>query len=55
VRRDDFKQHAFPDDTYDLSPATWSDVAESVQEPGLVWSAWKAKTVLDRRRAEGRR
>jgi hypothetical protein len=55
VRRDEFKARAFPDDVYDLAPATWKDVDESLQEPGLIWSAWKAKTVLDRRRGEGRR
>src|SRR5262249_30194379 len=55
VRRDDFKVHAFPDDIYDLAPATWKDVDESLREPGLIWSAWKAKTVLDRRRREGKR
>jgi hypothetical protein len=55
VRRDEFKEHAFPDDIYDLAPATWKDIDESLQEPGIVWSAWKAKTVLDRRRQEGRR
>jgi hypothetical protein len=54
VARDEFAVRAFPDDVYALSPATWSDVDESLQEPGLEWSAWKAKTVLDRRRAEGR-
>lgn len=54
-RRDEFSQRAFPEDRYDLSPATWSDVDESLHEPGIVWGAWKAKTVLDRRRAEGRR
>jgi hypothetical protein len=55
VVRDEFRERAFPEDVYDLSPATWGDVDESLQEPGLVWGAWKAKTVLDRRRAEGRR
>jgi hypothetical protein len=55
VRRDEFKERAFPDDVYDLAPATWKDVDESLQEPGIVWGAWKAKTVLDRRRQEGRR
>jgi hypothetical protein len=55
VRRDEFKARAFPDDVYDLAPATWKDVDESLQEPGLIWSAWKAKIVLDRRRGEGRR
>jgi hypothetical protein len=55
VRRDEFKVHAFPDDVYDLAPATWKDVDESLQELGLIWGAWKAKTVLDRRRSEGKR
>ncbi len=54
VRRDDFAVRHFPADVYDLSPATWADVDESLREPGLIWGAWKAKTVLDRRRAEGR-
>lgn len=51
--RDDFAVRNFPDDVYGLSPATWADVDESLGEPGLIWGAWKAKTVLDRRRAEG--
>ena len=55
VRRDDFEVRAFPDDLYRLSPATWSDIDASLQEPGIIWGAWKAKTVLDRRRSEGRR
>jgi hypothetical protein len=55
VRRDTFAEQAFPHDWYDLSPATWSDVDPSLHEPGIVWGAWKAKVVLDRRRSEGRR
>ena len=51
ARRDDFAVRAFPSDVYGLSPATWADVDESLQEPGLIWGAWKAKTVLGRRRA----
>lgn len=50
VRRDDFEVRAFPTDVYHLSPATWIDIEKSLQEPGLIWGAWKAKTVLDRRR-----
>jgi hypothetical protein len=52
--RDEFAVRAFPADLYGLSPATWDDIDESLREPGLIWGAWKAKTVLDRRRAEGR-
>jgi hypothetical protein len=55
VARNEFDERAFPDDVYGLAPATWRDVDESLHEPGIVWGAWKAKTVLDRRRAEGRR
>jgi len=52
ARRDDFAVRAFPSDVYALSPATWADVDESLQEPGLIWGAWKAKTVLNRRRTD---
>lgn len=55
LERDDFEVRAFPDDRYGLSPATWRDVDDQLVEPGLVWGAWKAKIVLDRRRAEGQR
>ena len=50
VRRDPFRERSFPDDVYDLAPATWSDIDESLQEPGLMWSAWKAGEHLRRRR-----
>jgi len=53
--RDDFAVRSFPADVYGLSPATWADLDETLQEPGLIWGAWKAKTVMDRRRAEGQR
>ena len=44
--RDEFAEHAFPDDVYDLAPATWRDVDPSLHEPGIVWGAWKAATVM---------
>lgn len=53
--RSEFDVAHFPDDVYGLGPATWSDVDPSLAEPGLVWGAWKAATVLARRRAEGLR
>lgn len=53
--RDRFSSERLADDPYQLGPATWADVDPDLHEPGLVWGAWKAKTVLDRRRAEGRR
>jgi hypothetical protein len=42
VERDPFTESAFPGDVYDLSPASWSDIDESVAEPGLRWSVAKA-------------
>jgi hypothetical protein len=54
-RPDGFTQSRFPDDPYRLGPATWSDIDPALHEPGLAWGAWKAMTVLQRRRAEGLR
>lgn len=55
VVRDEVAERLFPDDIYDLSPASFGDLDPSVHEPGLVWGAAKAHVVLARRRAEGRR
>ena len=52
---DSFAAQAFPDDVYRLGPATWSDVDPELHVPGLTWGAWKAMTVLRRRRDEGLR
>ncbi len=52
---DRFGAERFPEDVFGLGPATWSDVDDDLHVPGLTWGAWKAKTVLDRRRAEGLR
>ena len=54
AKRDDFTMRAFPDDVYDLAPATWSDVDPGLQEPGIAWGAWKAYTHLSRRRDQDR-
>ena len=55
VERDEFERRAFPADVYALAPATWRDVDESLHDPGIVWGAWKAATVLRRRREQGLR
>ena len=55
VPRDDFRVRNFPDDVYDLSPATFADVDPALHDPGLVWGAAKAHVHLARRRREGRR
>ena len=55
VVRDEFAQVANPEDLFGLSPATWSDIDPRLHEPGLEWGAWKAATILMRRREEGLR
>jgi len=50
VPRDEFAERAFPDDVYDLSPASFRDVDESLHEPGIVWGAAKAHVHLARHR-----
>ena len=55
VARDEFAVRIFPDDAYDLTPATFADVDPDLHEPGLVWGAAKAHVHLARRRREGRR
>lgn len=52
---DRFAAERFPDDPYQLGPATWSDIDPELHEPGLIWGAWKAKVILTRRRDEGQR
>jgi hypothetical protein len=44
VERDSFAEAAFPDDVYDLSPATFADIDPSLAEVGLAWGAAKAWT-----------
>jgi hypothetical protein len=52
---DRFAAERFPDDVFGLGPASWSDVDPELHEPGITWGAWKAMTVLRRRREEGLR
>ncbi len=55
VERDPFAVRQFPDDPYDLTPATFADLDPALHEPGLTWGAAKAHVHLARRRREGRR
>jgi hypothetical protein len=55
VVRDEFDERTLPDDVYGLGPLTWADLGPAVHEAGIAWGAWKAATVLARRRSEGRR
>jgi hypothetical protein len=48
VARDDQQERLFPDDVYDLAPATFADVDPSLQEVGIAWGAAKAFEHLQR-------
>ncbi len=50
IERDEFDVRHFPDDDYGLTPMTFTDIDESLHEPGIVWGAMKAKQHLDRHR-----
>jgi hypothetical protein len=50
VARDEFSVRSFPDDAYDLSPASFADVDPTLHEPGLAWGAAKAYVHLARHR-----
>lgn len=52
VVRDEFAERSFPDDAYDLMPATWSDVDPALHEHGIAWGAAKAFVHKARRRAD---
>lgn len=54
VARDEFDQKSMPDDVYAFGPLTWRDLSENVHDAGITWGAWKAASVLTRRRAEGK-
>ena len=54
IVRDEYDERINPDDIYGIGPAHWNDIDESLTEPGIIWGAAKASTVLQRRRAEGK-
>lgn len=53
--RDADAERLFPDDPYDLTPASFADLDAALVEPGIEWGAAKAHVHLSRRRAEGLR
>jgi hypothetical protein len=55
VDRDEFSVRSFPEDVYDLTPASFADVDQALHEPGLLWGAAKGHVHLARRRREGKR
>lgn len=40
--RDRFAEEAFPDDIFDLTPASFADLDPELADPGLAWGAAKA-------------
>lgn len=54
VQRDEFEKTSLPDDVFAIGPLTWRDLGDDVHEAGITWGAWKAATILSRRREEGK-
>ncbi len=50
LQRDADAERLFPDDVYDLAPASFADLDPTVHEPGIEWGAAKAHIILRRRR-----
>ena len=50
VNRDEFAIRNFPEDVYDLSPASFGDLNEGLHVLGIAWGAAKAHTHLQRRK-----
>ena len=53
ARRDEYEVRAMPGDVFSIGPLTWRDLGEEVHDAGISWGAWKAATILTRRRADG--
>ncbi|WP_419927730.1 hypothetical protein [Candidatus Poriferisocius sp.] len=51
--RDAFAIERFPDDVYDLTPASFADIHPDLQTPGLEWGAAKAFVHRRRHRQSG--
>lgn len=54
VVRDEFETRAMPADVFGIGPIAWLDMGDVVHEAGIEWGAWKAASVLQRRRDEGK-
>jgi hypothetical protein len=52
VVRDEHAARLFPDDVYDIVPASFADLDPAAHEPGLTWGAAKAHVLMRRRRAD---
>lgn len=54
VQRDEYDRTSLPDDDFAIGPFAWRDLGEDAHEAGITWGAWKAATILSRRREEGK-
>lgn len=52
--RDEYDARFLPLDVYGIGPLAWRDLGDDVHDAGVEWGAWKAATVLQRRRNEGK-
>lgn len=52
VQRDEHQERLFPDDVYDLAPATFADVDPALVDAGMAWGAAKAFEHLQRHKGQ---
>lgn len=52
VQRDEQQERLFPDDVYDLAPATFADVDPALADAGMAWGASKAFQHLQRHKVK---
>src|SRR5947209_11783747 len=52
LRRDEQQERLFPDDVYDLAPATFADIDPALGEIGMAWGAAKAFEHLHRHKVK---
>ena len=52
VQRDEQQERLFPDDVYDLAPATFADVDPALADTGMAWGASKAFQHLQRHKVK---
>jgi len=50
VEQDPFRVQIFPQDIYDLNPANFGAIDQSLSDPGVAWGASKAMTHIRRHR-----
>lgn len=49
LQRDDYARRHFPEDVFDLTPASWADIDDALVDPAIRWGAARVRAHLDSR------